>query len=183
LHLLFNKITKMKRFIGIAALTIFVSLAGHNAMAQTFKFGHVNSDQLIQALPEYDSANVKLKKFQQELINALELMSVELNNKSDAYNKESKNLTDLVKKTKEQELVDMNKRIQDFQTNAQQQLQDKQVEFFQPVYAKVDKAIKDVGKENGFLYIFDVAKGALLYFDETKSTNVMALAKAKLGLK
>jgi len=166
LHLLFNKITKMKRFIGIAALTIFVSLAGHNAMAQTFKFGHVNSDQLIQ-----------------ELINALELMSVELNNKSDAYNKDSKNLTDLVKKTKEQELVDMNKRIQDFQTNAQQQLQDKQVEFFQPVYAKVDKAIKDVGKENGFLYIFDVAKGALLYFDETKSTNVMALAKAKLGLK
>jgi outer membrane protein len=183
LHLLFNKITKMKRFIGIAALTIFVSLAGHNAMAQTFKFGHINSDQLMQALPEFDSANVKLEKFRKELINALELMSVELNNKNEAYNKESKNLTDLVKKTKEQELVDMNKRIQDFQTNAQQQLQDKQVEYLQPVYAKVDKAIKDVGKENGFLYIFDVAKGALLYFDETKSTNVLALAKAKLGLK
>ena len=173
----------MKRFIGIAALTIFVSLAGHNAMAQTFKFGHVNSDQLIQALPEYDSANVKLKKFQQELINALELMSVELNNKNEAYNKESKNLSDIVKQAKEGEIMDIQKRIQEFQTNAQTQLQDKQAEFFQPVYAKVDKAIKDVGKENGFLYIFDVAKGALLYFDETKSTNVMALAKAKLGLK
>ena len=180
---MFNKITKMKRFIGVIALTIIVTLAGQSAMAQNLKFGHVNSDELIQALPEYDSANVKLEKFRKELINALELMSVELNNKSDAYNKDSKNLTDLVKKTKEQEMVDMNKRIQDFQTNAQQQLQDKQAEFFQPVYAKVDKAIKDVGKENGFLYIFDVAKGALLYFDETKSTNVMALAKAKLGLK
>ncbi len=62
-------------------------------------------------------------------------------------------------------------------------LQEKQVELFQPIYAKVDKAIKDVGKENGFLYVFDIAKGSLLYFDETKSTNVMALAKAKLGLK
>ncbi|HEY5469700.1 MAG TPA: OmpH family outer membrane protein [Bacteroidales bacterium] len=173
----------MKRFIGIAALTIFVTLAGQNSMAQSYKFGHVNSDELIQALPDFDSANVKLEKFRKELINYLELMSVELNNKNDAYNKESKTLTDLVKKTKEQELVDLNRKIQEFQTNAQQQLTDKQVEFFQPVYAKVDKAVKDVGKENGFLYIFDIAKGALLYFDETKSTNVMPLCRAKLGLK
>jgi len=173
----------MKRFIGIAALTIFVSLAGHNAMAQTFKFGHVNSDQLIQALPEFDSAQVKLQKFQKELYNVLELMSVELNNKNNAYQKESKNLTDIVKQSKEQEIVDLQRRIQEFQTNAQTQLGDRQTELFQPVMAKVDKAIKDVGKENGFVYIFDIAKGALLYFDETKSTNVMALAKAKLGLK
>ena len=180
---MFNKINKMKRFIGIAALTILVALMGQSAMAQNNKFGHINSDELIQALPEFDSASVKLEKFRKDLVNALELMSVELNNKSDSYNKESKNLTDIVKQTKEQELIDMNRRIQEFQTNAQTQLQEKQVEFFQPIYAKVDKAIKDVGKENGFTYIFDVAKGSLLYFDETKSTNVMALAKAKLGLK
>ena len=50
--------------------------------------------------------------------------------------------------------------------------------------AKVDKAIKDVGKENGFVYIFSIGQGSsLLFFDETKSTNVMPLAKAKLGLK
>ena len=173
----------MKRFIGIAALTILIALVGQSAMAQNMKFGHINSDELIQALPEFDSANVKLEKYRKELVNALELMSVELNNKSDAYNKESKNLTDLVKQTKEQELIDMNRRIQNFQTDAQQKLQDKQVELFQPIYAKVDKAIKDVGKENGFTYVFDIAKGSLLYFDETKSTNVLPLAKAKLGLK
>ncbi len=77
----------------------------------------------------------------------------------------------------------MQKRIQDFQTNAQTQLQNKQTEVFQPIYAKVDKAIKDVGKENGFLYVFDVAKGALLYFDESKSVNILSLVKTKLGLK
>lgn len=173
----------MKRFIGLAAITIIVVFMGQNIMAQNLKFGHINSDQLIQALPEFDSATVKLEKFRKDLVNALELMSVELNNKSDAYNKESKNLTDIVKQTKEQELVDMNRRIQEFQTNAQTQLQDKQTELFQPIYVKVDKAIKDVGKENGFTYLFDVAKGSLLYFDETKSTNVLPLAKAKLGIK
>ena len=175
----------MKRLIGIAVFTVLLVFGGQRAMAQTMKFGHINSEELIQAMPEYDSATVKLEKFRKELINYLELMSVELNNKSDAYNKESKNLTEIVKKSKEQELIDMNRRIQEFQTNAQEQLQNKQVEFFQPVYAKVDKAIKDVGKENGFIYVFDIAQGkaALLYFDETKSTNVMPLAKAKLGLK
>jgi outer membrane protein len=110
-------------------------------------------------------------------------MQVEWNNKSDSYQKESKNLSDIVKQTKEQELMDIQKRIQDFQANAQTQLQNKQTEVFQPIYTKVDKAIKDVGKENGYLYVFDVAKGALLYFDETKSTNVMPLVKTKLGLK
>jgi len=173
----------MKRFVGVAALLILFMFAGNFVKAQSFKFGHINSDELIQALPEFDSANVKLEKYRQELINYLELMSVELNNKSDAYNKESKNLTDLVKQTKETELVDLNRKIQQFQTDAQEKLQQKQVELFQPVYSKVDKAIKDVGKENGFLYVFDVSKGSLLYFDETKSTNVMVLAKAKLGLK
>lgn len=173
----------MKRFIGIAAITIIVVFMGQNLMAQNLKFGHINSDELIRALPEFDSASVKLEKFQKDLVNALELMSVELNNKNDAYNKESKNLTDIVKQTKEQEILDMNRRIQEFQTNAQTQYQDKQAELFQPIYVKVDKAIKDVGKENGFTYLFDVAKGSLLYFDESKSTNVMPLAKAKLGVK
>ena len=89
--------------------------------------------------------------------------------------KKAKIYSEIVKQTKEQELIDMNKRIQDFQTNAQTQLQNKQAEVFQPIYAKVDKAIKDVGKENGFLYVFDIAKGSLLYFDETKSINVLWL--------
>jgi outer membrane protein len=174
----------MKRFLGIAILMSIITLGGQKVLAQNIKFGHINSDELIQALPEFDSANVKLEKYRKDLINALELMTVELNNKSDVYNKESKNYTDIVKQTKEQELVDMNKRIQEFQSNAQQQLQQKQGELFQPIMAKVDKAIKEVGKENGFVYIFSIGQGSsLLFFDETKSTNIMPLAKAKLGLK
>jgi outer membrane protein len=173
----------MKRFIGITVILILVTLVGQSAMAQNVKFGHINSDELIQAMPEYDTATVKIEKFRKELINALELMTVELNTKNEAYIKDSKNLSDIVKQAKEQELGDMNRRIQEFQTTAQTQLQEKQAELFQPIMAKVDKAIKDVGKENGFIYIFDIAKGSLLYFDETKSTNVMALTKAKLGLK
>jgi len=173
----------MKRFLGIAVIALIASFSGENIMAQTYKFGHINSDELIRAMPEYDSATVKLQKTNKELVNALELMKVELNNKADAYTKEMKNLTDIVKQAKEQELQDMNNRIQEFQVNAQNKYQEEQTSVFQPIIAKADKAIKDVGKEGGYLYIFDIAKGPLVYFDETKSTNVLALVKAKLGLK
>ncbi len=174
----------MKRLAGITVVLFLLCYFGQDINAQNLKFGHINSDELIQALPEFDSANVKLEKFRQELINALELMQVELNNKSEAYNKDAKNLTDIVRQTKEQELMDMNRRIQEFQSSAQQQLQEKQAELFQPIMAKIDKAIKDVGKENGFVYIYTVGQGSsLLYYDETKSTNIMPLAKAKLGIK
>ena len=163
---------------------IFIVLAGQNAKAQDFKFGHINSDELIQAMPEYDSVIVKLEKFRKELMNYLELMSVELNTKYDAYNKDSKNLSDIIKQTKEQELSDMNRRIQEFQSIAQSQLQDKQIELFQPVYAKVEKAIKDVGKENDYLYIFNSSQGgSLIYFDIAKSTDITALVRVKLKLK
>lgn len=174
----------MKRLAGIVVILLLVCFIGQDIFAQNLKFGHINSDELIQSLPEFDTANTKLEKFRQELINALELMQVEFNNKNEAYQKESKNLTEIVRQTKEQELLDWDRRIREFQGSAQQQLQEKQAEFFQPIMAKVDKAIKDIGKEQGFVYIFTVGQGStLVYFDEAKSTNVLPLAKTKLGIK
>jgi outer membrane protein len=173
----------MKRFLGIAAIAIMAIFAGQNVVAQSFKFAHINSDELIKIMPEYDSATVKLEKQRTELVNQLELMTVELNNKADKYNKESKTLTEIVRQAKEQELQDMQNRIQTFQTTAQTTLQEQQVALTQPIFNKVDKAIKEVGKEGGFIYVFDVSKGQMLYFDEAKSTNILALVKTKLGLK
>ncbi|MGQ9619484.1 MAG: OmpH family outer membrane protein [Bacteroidales bacterium] len=153
------------------------------ADGQTLKFGHINTDELIKAMPEYDSAMAKLEKLQKELINYLEVMQVELNNKYEQYNKEAKNLSDLVRQAKEREISEMSRKIQDFQLQAQNQLQEEQTNLTKPILDKVDKAIKDVGKEGGFIYIFDVANRQLLYFDEARSVNIMPQVKTKLGLK
>jgi len=173
----------MKKFIGITALVIIFSFTGQSAFAQSLKFGHINRNELIQAMPEFDSARVKLEKLNTELTNAAELLQVELNNKYEAYLKDGKNLTDLVRQTKEQELQDYQRRLSEFQTNAQTQMQEKQVSLFTPITEKADKAIREVAKEGGFIYVFDLSQNQIVYFDETKSINVMPLAKAKLGLK
>jgi outer membrane protein len=178
-----QKQNKMKRFLGILVISCAFAFAGNRADAQAFKFAHINTDELIQAMPEYDSAMAKLEKTRKELVNTLEIMQVELNNKNEAYNKDSKNLTDIVRQTKEQEIQDLYNRIQEFQANAQQKLQEENLTLTNPINAKVDKAIKDVGKEGGYIYIFDVSKGQVLYFDETKSTNILQQVKTKLGVK
>jgi outer membrane protein len=173
----------MKRLFGILTIAAAMMFFGQKAEAQALKFGHINSDDLLKALPEYDSAMAKLGRTQKELVNALEIMQVELNNKNQALQKESKNLTEIVRQTKEQEVQDLYNRIQEFQVNAQNQLSEENATLTQPIFAKIDKAIKDVGKEGGFIYVFDVAKGQMLYFDDTKSTNIIALVKTKLGIK
>jgi outer membrane protein len=161
-------------------LMVGIVLAGKVAVAQNLKFGHIDSTELIQSMPEFDSAQVKLENLRKDLVNHLDMMSAEFNGKYDEYIKNSKNLSEIVRQIKEQELNDMNRRIQDFQSAVQTQLQEKQAEFFQPVYEKAEKAIKDSGKENGFMYIFDTSQGGLLYFNEGLSTDVTKLVRAKL---
>jgi outer membrane protein len=170
----------MKKVFGLllAAALIFTAQDG---IAQSFKTGHINRDDIIMAMPDYDTAMKAYNAYGQELTNALELMQVEYNNKLDQYVKESKNLTDLVKTNKEQELSDMQGRIANFQQQAQVQLQEKQVELLNPIIEKVTAAINEVAKAQGFVYVYDVR--TLIYFDATKSTDVAPLVKTKLGLK
>jgi len=173
----------MKSYAVKPALISAIFLISQCAIAQNIKFGHINSDELIQSLPEFDSAKVALEKLQDELTNYLDVISDELNTKYAEYLKEGKNLSDIVRQTKEQELSDMNRRIEDFQNTAKTLLQEKQAELFQPIISKVDKAIAAVSKENGFFYIFNTSQGGLLYFDESKSSDISALVKAKLKIK
>ena len=170
----------MKKVFGLL-LTAALIFTAQDGIAQSFKTGHINRDDIIMAMPDYDTAMKAYNAYGQELTNALELMQVEYNNKLDQYVKDSKTLTDLVKTNKEQELADMQTRIANFQQQAQVQLQDKQVALLNPIIEKVTAAINDVAKAQGFIYVYDVR--TLIYFDATKSTDVAPLVKTKLGLK
>ena len=170
----------MKKVFGILLFAALVFTA-QDGVAQSFKSGHINRDDIIMAMPDYDTAMKNYNAYGQELTNALELMQVEYNNKLDQFVKESKNLTDLVKANKEQELADMQTRINNFQQQAQTLLQEKQAELLNPIIEKATKAINDVAKEGGYIYIYDVR--TLVYVDTVKSTDIGPLVKTKLGIK
>jgi len=171
----------MKRLIGLLAFAAILSFT-QNATAQDYKFGHINSDELFAAMPERDTIISEMEDLRTELQNTMEIMQVEYNNKLNDYTEQAETLSDIVRQTKEEELMSLQQRINNFQQNADQQLQRQQMELMQPVIERAEKAIKDVAREGGFTYIFDLSRGPIIFFDEEKSEDIMDKVKTKLGI-
>ena len=162
----------------IAAMFAF----GTTAFAQkTIKLGHLNSTELMQIMPGRDSAQAAFQAEVEMHEAQLKAMQEELQNKYNDYQERQTQMTDLIRKTKEQEIRDLGQRIESYQQNAQQMLQEKEQELLQPIIDRAKKAIADVAKENGYTYIFDATGGALLY--QQDSDDILPLVKKKLGLK
>jgi outer membrane protein len=102
--------------------------------------------------------------------------------KQEEYMKLVKTMSAEERAQREDELTQMNQRVQNFYTLAQQLLQSKEQELKAPLLRKVETAIQEVGEENGFLYIFEVTSGVPV-FRSAKSVDVNPLVKAKLGIK
>ena len=177
----------MKRAISIVAIILFVAIGFNLNAQQTYKFGHIDSQKLLGSLPESEQAQKSLEAEGKAIQEQMEVMEVEYNNKvNDFMTNEKlpvgdpKKWSDIVKDDKTKEIQGLQQRIQEFQQTAQQKIGTKRNELFKPILEKVDKAIKEVAKENKFTYIFDVA--SLLYHSE-ESIDITSMVKTKLAVK
>lgn len=150
-----------------------------NLTAQN-KFGYIDSQELLQLMPERKTAETEVQNFAKSLEAQLGSMTAEYQQSLQEYQANEATYTDLVKQDKEAEIIGLQERIQTFQQNAQQSLQEKEQKVLEPIFAKARKAIEDVAKEENFTYIFDASTGNILYASE--SENILPLVKAKLGL-
>jgi outer membrane protein len=165
----------------LSKIIIFCAvLFAGGASAQTVKFGHIDFQQLIPLMPENEAAQKAFQKVQTEMENQSNVMQKEYADKLKAYQDQLKTFSDAIRQTKEDELQSIAQRIQNFQQQAQQNLQTEQQKLFQPVYEKARKAIADVGKEQGMLYVFEVS--GLLYHSD-QSIDILPLVKTKLAIK
>jgi outer membrane protein len=170
----------MKKFFKII-LALIVVLFSSNVFAQ-LKFGHINSTELIQLMPETKKADTALKKFGESLESQLKTMSAEYQTKLQLYQSKRDSLPDAVRGIKEQELQDLGNRIQDFQQTAQESIQKKKEELYGPILKKAEDAIKDIAKEKGYAYVFDTAPGSSSVIYAQSSDDLMPQVKVKLGM-
>jgi outer membrane protein len=172
----------MRKVIFILLASLLLGAGSFYESEAQMKIGHINSNDLLMAMPERDSALSILESQRQSILRQSEELSVEYDRKLDAYLRQRDSLTPLVAQTKEDEITDFQERIRTFESAAQQELQNKQATLFQPIIDKAQSAIKAVAKENGFTYILDVGSGAVLYFPEEETYDILPLVKAKLGI-
>lgn len=149
---------------------------------QKAKFGHIASDKLIQAMPETAVAQETLKKKQDAAIQEMTNLQEEYQTLINEYASKQNTYTDITRTSKEQQIQSMRERIQRFNETVQQELAKTRDDLMQPIIDKAQKAIQQVGKEKGFIYIFDTAPGVIIYMGEG-SEDILPLVKAKLNLK
>ena len=163
----------------LIALAICLFAFGGSAMAQkNVKLGHINSQELMQIMPGRDSVQTILQNEVTELENTLKSMQAEAEKRYNDYVANQAGWTELIRQTKQREIQDMSARIQEFQENAQKQLQEREAELTKPIIDRAKKAIEDVAREGSYTYIFDGA--GLLYSND--SEDIMPQVKKKLGI-
>jgi outer membrane protein len=170
----------MKRLFKVALVAGCMLLASNFAQAQT-KIGHINFNQLFEAMPETKTISTQLNTYKKQFMDQLQVMYTEYQTKGAAYEKARAAMTDATRTASETELTDINKRIQDYQTNSQQQVEAKSNELSKPVVDKATAAINAVAKEKGYAYVLDSSQTNLIV--SPAGDDLLAAVKLKLGLK
>lgn len=151
----------MKKLILMLAL-----LAPMSMFAQ--KFGHLNSQQIMNDMPEFVKARGEIEATAKQYENDLKAMQDELQRKAQEYEKTKSTMNATKQKETEDELMKLNEKIRTAYNDNTQALQKAQQEKMQPITAKLVNAIQAVGKAGNYVYIMDVTSG-IPYISQTLS--------------
>ena len=176
----------MKNLLTGVGMAVVLFLSTGTVRAQQ-KIGHVNSTEIIQAMPEFKSAQTELETLQKTKETELQNMQTEAQKKLTQAQDLQRNRSEANKdsidaqiQTISVEFQEMDRRIQEFQQVAQQELQQKNEELFAPIFQKANTAVQSVAKDKGYSYVFDIANSAIPYF--AGGDDLTADVKTKLGI-
>ena len=166
----------------VLKLTLAVVMVMFSSSLFAQKFGRINSQEIIANMAETKEAQTQLEAFATELQAQMESIQVEFNTKFQEYQKGAATMSDSVKQIKEKELTEIQTRLRDFEQMAQQDIQKKQMELFQPIQEKAVNAINEVAKAGGYVFVYDVISGSMAYVDEATVTDLGPAVRTKLGI-
>ena len=172
----------MNAFFVAGALLLTANIA--NAQQ---KLAHLNSQVIIESMPEVKKAKETLEALNKTKTADIEKMITEYQGLYKQAQEKEKTLSEANKEAVGKELQtmganlqDLEKRITDARAKAQQEMEAKNTELFNPIQVKADAAIKAVSKEKGYTYVFDTANQAMVYWDGGE--DITNLVKTKLGI-
>jgi outer membrane protein len=130
----------------------------------SLKFAKICLDNLISIMPETkiarEAAQNYLKGIDAESIS----MQTELETKYKDYMERQATMSDLLRKTREDELNQLQRRVEEFKQQAQIDYQLKTEELTAPIMGKVKKGIEAVAKEFGYQDVIDTSDQENLIF-------------------
>ncbi len=148
--------------------------------AQDKLVAHINTQELVQAMPSYQNALSEIEKLSKTYETQISELGTEYQKTLERYGREAEQQTDEENLRRQQELQETQQNIVQFQQNARQKVGEKQEELLKPVLEKARVTIIKVSKAKGFKYVFDSSPGAGLILAE--GFDLMNDVKADLGI-
>lgn len=173
----------MKKITRVFLLAFsLIAFCASQSFAQN-KFGHVHVNELLLAHPQVKKADEELKTYQDGLVDVGKKMASALQAEYEALSAKvaANQLSPIQIQEGEASLQKKQQEIATYEQEVVQKVGQKREELYGPILQEVDEAIKAIGKENNYTFIFDSSLGnIMLYFKD--SDDVMSNVKAKLGL-
>lgn len=164
----------MKKIIGI--LLVIVALSSGSLSAQ--KFGYVDSDFILNNIPEYKAAKTEIDRLSTDWQKEIEAKYAEIDKLYKAYQAEQILLTDDMKKKRENEIINKETEAKDLQKakfGVDGELFKKRMELIKPIQDKVYNAVKAVADKNGMAVIFDKNSDLTILYSNPKYDKSQAV--------
>ena len=155
-----------KQFKTVAAFLLFAFALVTPISSFAQKLAYVNSQKILATFKEAQDAQERLDKINREWEDEIREMQKQFQEQGEALESQSLLLSEERKREKQQELQNLMMKIRQYQEEKWGQngeLYKKNEEVMGPVIEKVNAAIKKVGEEERYDYIFDTVAGNILY--------------------
>jgi outer membrane protein len=166
--------------VKVAFVALVMLLGATSFMNAQSKIAHIDTQALVEAMPEMKTAQNNLEKLNNTYDTQIKEMAKELETKVKQYEAEAETKTDEENTKRVQEVQGMQNNIGQFRQQALADLQKKEVDLYKPILEKARASIQRVARAKGFQYVVDSANGnGVLLAD---GTDLLADVKKDMGI-
>lgn len=170
----------MAKRIFLSALFIISIIVTNTISAQTSeKIAYINSIELLELIPGKVAASRSISELNQKYKDELAVMQNDYNNKYTDFLANQNKLAESIKLRRMQELYELEQNINRFMKVAQEDVESQEAQLIVPLKEKLKEAVQQVGIEQGFTVIYDMANPTIAFITPN-AIDANPMIKAKL---
>jgi outer membrane protein len=163
-------------------LILFIALAPLAATAQEVKIATINVQEIITSMPELSGIETQITNKGEEITKNIQALEDEFNKKAGEFEKNPAS-SDAMRQDQQRQLAQIQERYQTYVQNSQQEMNQLRQTLFEPLNRKIMDAIKAVGDENKYTFVYDMSSMQTPFMYITPSAvDITLQVKTKLGI-
>lgn len=159
--------TSLSKLFAVVIVILLVSTG--SAFAQ--KFGYVDTEYILQNIPEYQDAQNEIDELSKEWQAELEEKYAEVDRMYKTYQADAVLLPEDMKRQREDEIIKKEQEVKELQRKkfgTEGELFKKRQELIKPIQEKIFNAIEEIATKKNYAFVFDKASGPVIMYVNSK---------------